>query len=173
MEVGHDTVSAGQWNDHSFTLGEEVTIDREVIMEAPVKSCCSWDTTLSVKPTVQVESVHHWEDGVPLCLCTNLGQMSWGEGKHQYGIHSEVQLDLHVPSGQKVAEAIHQKHFPAWLVCDNQVILLQMEKHSLEACGGCCEILQADHLKGLVVHLHNECPTIQVCVEFFTTIYDG
>ena len=24
-----------------------------------------------------------------------------------------------------------------------------------------------------MVCLHNECPSIQVCVEFFTTIYDG
>ena len=24
-----------------------------------------------------------------------------------------------------------------------------------------------------MVHLHNECPSIQVCMEFFTTIYDG
>ena len=24
-----------------------------------------------------------------------------------------------------------------------------------------------------MVHLHNECPFIQVCVEFFTTIYNG
>ena len=28
MEVSHDTVSAGQWNDHSFTLGKDVSIDR-------------------------------------------------------------------------------------------------------------------------------------------------
>ena len=50
-------------------------------MEAPVKSCCSGDTTLSVRPTIQGESVYHREDGVPLCLCTNLGQASRGEGK--------------------------------------------------------------------------------------------
>ena len=24
-----------------------------------------------------------------------------------------------------------------------------------------------------MVHLHNECPSVQVCVEFLTTIYDG
>ena len=24
-----------------------------------------------------------------------------------------------------------------------------------------------------MVHLHDECPSVQVCVEFFTTIYDG
>ena len=24
-----------------------------------------------------------------------------------------------------------------------------------------------------MVHLHNECPTVQVCMEFFTTIYNG
>ena len=24
-----------------------------------------------------------------------------------------------------------------------------------------------------MVHLHDECPSIHVCVEFFTTIYDG
>ena len=54
----------------------------EFIMEAPVKSCHSGDMTLSVGLTIQGESVHHQEDGVPLCLCTNLGQTSWGEGKH-------------------------------------------------------------------------------------------
>ena len=27
MEVYEDTVSAGWWNDHSFTLGEEVAVD--------------------------------------------------------------------------------------------------------------------------------------------------
>ena len=48
-----------------------------------------------------------------------------------------------------------------------------MEQHPLEVCRGHCEILQADHLKGLMVCLHNECPSIQVHVEFFTTIYDG
>ena len=82
MEVGHDTISAGWWNDHSFTLGKDVSIDREFIMEAPVKSCHSGDMTLSVGPTIQGESVHHQEDGVPLCLCTDLGQTSQGEGKH-------------------------------------------------------------------------------------------
>ena len=62
----------------------------EFVTEAPVKSCHSGDTTLSVRPTIQSEPVHCQEDGVLLCLCTNLGQASWGEGKHQYGIHSEV-----------------------------------------------------------------------------------
>ena len=32
---------------------------------------------------------------------------------------------------------------------------------------------QADHLEGLMVHLHDECPSVQVCMEFFTAIYDG
>ena len=27
MEVSHDTVSAGWWNDHSFTLGKDVSIN--------------------------------------------------------------------------------------------------------------------------------------------------
>ena len=96
-----------------------------------------------------------------------------GEGKHQYGIHLEVQLDLGVGPGRKVAEGISQKHFLAWSVCDDQVILLQTEEHPLEVCGGHCEILQADHLEGLVVHLHDECPPIQVCMELFTAIYNG
>ena len=59
MEVYHDIVSAGWWNDHSFTLGEEVSIDGELISEAPVESGRSGDTTLSVRPTIQGESVHH------------------------------------------------------------------------------------------------------------------
>ena len=59
MEVCHNIVSAGQWNDHSFALGQDVTVNGEFIMEAPVKSCCSGDTTLSVGPTIQGESVHH------------------------------------------------------------------------------------------------------------------
>ena len=128
---------------------------------------------MSVRPAVQGESVHCREDGVPFCLCTDLGQMSQGEGKHQYGIHSEVQLDLSVCSGWEMAEGICQKHFSAWSVCDDQVILLQTEEHPLEACRGRCEILQADHLEGLMVCLHNKCPTIQVCMELFTTIYNG
>ena len=66
MEVCHDIVSAGWWNDHSFTLGEEVTINGEFITEAPVESGCSGDTTLSVRPTIQGESVHHQEDGGPI-----------------------------------------------------------------------------------------------------------
>ena len=41
----------------------------------------------------------------------------------------------------EAAEGIHQKHFSAWPVCYDQVILLQMEEHSLEACRGHCEIL--------------------------------
>ena len=48
-----------------------------------------------------------------------------------------------------------------------------MEEHSLELCRGHCEILQADHLEGLVVCLHDKCPSVQVCMEFLTTIYDG
>ena len=79
MEVYHDTVSAGWWNDHLFTLGEEVTIDGELISEAPVESGRSGDTTLSVRPTIQGESVHCQEDGVPLHLCCYLGEMSLGE----------------------------------------------------------------------------------------------
>ena len=90
MEVCHDIVSAGQWDEHLFTLGEEVTINGEFITEAPVKSCCSGDMTLSVRPTIQGESVHHQEDGVLLSLCSNLGQTSRGKGKHRYGINSEV-----------------------------------------------------------------------------------
>ena len=82
MEVCHNIVSAGQWNNHSFTLGEEVTINGELVSEAPVESGCSGDMTLSVRPTVQGEVVHHREDGVPLSLCSNLGEMSRGEGKH-------------------------------------------------------------------------------------------
>ena len=140
MEVCHNVVSAGWWNDHPFTLGQDVTINGEFVTEAPVKSCCSGDTTLSVRPTIQGESVHHQKDGVPLCLCTNLGQMSQGEGKHQYGIDSEVQLDLGVCFGWEVAEGISHKHFSTWLVHDDQVILLQTEEHPLEACRGCCEI---------------------------------
>ena len=140
MEVCHDIIFAGWWNDHSFTLGEEVTVDGEFITEAPVKSCRSGDTTLSVRPSIQGESVHHQEDGVPLCLCSDLGQTYQGEGKHQYGIHLEVQWDLGVHSGWEAAEGICQKHFSAWLVRDDQVILLQMEEHPLEACRGCCEI---------------------------------
>ena len=135
-------------------------------MEAPVKSCHSGDMTLSVRPTIQDESVHCQEDGIPLCFCTNLGQTSWDEGEHQYGIHSEVQLDLSVGPGRKVAEDISQKHFLAWFVCDDQVILLQTKEHPLEAGGGGCEILQADHLEGFVVCLHDECPTIRYVWNF-------
>ena len=62
----------------------------EFVTEAPVESGCSGDATLSVGPTVQGESVHHREDGLPLSLCCDLGKTSWGEGKHQYGINSEV-----------------------------------------------------------------------------------
>ena len=69
-----------------------------------------------------------------------------------------------------MAEGICQKHFLAWSVCYDQVILLQTEEHSLELCRGRCEIFQADHLKGLVVCFHDECLPIQVCMEFFTTI---
>ena len=82
MEVCHDTVSAGQWNDHLFTLGEEVTVNGELVSEAPVKSGCSGDTTLSVRPTIQGKPVHCREDGVSLSLCCNLGEMSLGEGIH-------------------------------------------------------------------------------------------
>ena len=51
-------------------------------MEAPVESGHSGDKTLSVRPIIQGESVHCREDGVPLCLCCNLGETSWGEGIH-------------------------------------------------------------------------------------------
>ena len=71
-----------------------------------------------------------------------------------------------------MAEGICQKHFLAWSVCYDQVILLQTEEHSLELCGGHCEIFQADHLEGLMVSFHDECPSVQICMEFFTTIYD-
>ena len=47
------------------------------------------------------------------------------------------------------------------------------EEHPLEACRDCCEILQADHLEGLVVCLYDECPPIQVHMQLFTAIYDG
>ena len=50
----------------SFTLGEEVTINGEFVMEAPVESGHSGDTTLSVRPTIQGESMHHRGDGVPI-----------------------------------------------------------------------------------------------------------
>ena len=108
-----------------------------------------------------------------LCLLSDLGQASRGEGIHRYGIYSEVQLDLCVGPGWEVTEGIHQKHFLAWPVRDDQVILLQAEEHPLESCRGHYEIFQADHLEGLVIHLHNECPPIQVCMELFTAIYNS
>ena len=58
VEVYHDAVSARWWDDHFFTLGEEVTVNGEFISEAPVKSGCSGDTTLSVRPTIQGKPVH-------------------------------------------------------------------------------------------------------------------
>ena len=58
MEVCHNIVSAGWWNDHSFTLGEVVTVNGEFVTEAPVESGHSGDMTLSVGPTIQGESVH-------------------------------------------------------------------------------------------------------------------
>ena len=79
MEVYHDAVSAGWWNDHLFTLGEEVAIDGELVSEAPVESGHSGDMTLSVRPNIQGELVHHREDGVPLHLCCYLGETSLGE----------------------------------------------------------------------------------------------
>ena len=39
-------------------------------------------------------------------------------------------------SGWEMAEGICQKHFLAWSVCYDQVVLLQMEEHSLESCRG-------------------------------------
>ena len=51
-------VSAGWWNDHSFTLGEEVAVDGEFVTEAPVESGHSEDMTLSVRPTIQGKPVH-------------------------------------------------------------------------------------------------------------------
>ena len=88
MEVCHDAVSAGWWNDHLFTLGEEVTVNGELVSEAPVESGRSGDTTLSVRPTVQGKPVHCREDGVSLCLSCNLGETSLGEGIDRYGIDS-------------------------------------------------------------------------------------
>ena len=60
MEVYHYTVSAGWWNDHLFTLGEEVTVDGELILEAPVESGHSGGHDLVCQATtIQGESVHH------------------------------------------------------------------------------------------------------------------
>ena len=58
VEVYHDAVSAQWWDDHSFTLGEEVAINGELVLEAPVKSGCSGDMTLSIMPTIQGKPVH-------------------------------------------------------------------------------------------------------------------
>ena len=135
-------------------------------MEAPVESCHSGDTALLIRPAIQGESVHCQEDGVSLCLLSDLGQASRGEGIHRYGVYLEVQLDLCVSPGWEVTEGIHQKHFLACPVCDDQVILLQVEEHPLESYGGCYEIFQADHLEGLVIHLHDECPPIHICMNF-------
>ena len=60
------------------------------VMEAPVESGHSGYTTLSVGPTIQGESVHCQENGVPLSLWSDLGETSWGEGKHRYSVDSEV-----------------------------------------------------------------------------------
>ena len=86
MEVCHNIVSAGWWNDHSFTLGEEVTIDGEFITEAPVGIWLLCGHNLVYQANHPGESVHCQENGGPC----NFGEMSWGEGKHQYSIDSEV-----------------------------------------------------------------------------------
>ena len=142
-------------------------------MEIPVKSGGPGETSTSVWPTIQSQSVHCQEDEVLLGLCPNLGQAAPGEGGHRYGIDSEVQLDLHVGPGRKVAEGISQKHFLDWPVCDYHVILLKSEEHPLEMCRGHYEILQADHFQQFVVHLNDECPPVQVHMEFLTAIYNG
>ena len=87
VEVYHDAVSARWWDDHSFTLGEEVAIDGELVSEAPVKSGCSGDMTLSLRPTIQGKPVHCQEDWIPLCLSCNLGEMSLGEGIDGDGVN--------------------------------------------------------------------------------------
>ena len=69
-------------------LVREVAIDRELISEAPVKSGCSGDMTLSVRPTIQGKPVHCQEDGILLHLSCNLGEMSLGEGIDGDGIDS-------------------------------------------------------------------------------------
>ena len=79
------SVKDGGMTTH-LPLGEEVTINGELISEAPVESGRSGDTTLSVRPTVQGKPVHHQEDGVSLSLCCNLGETSLGQGEHRYGI---------------------------------------------------------------------------------------
>ena len=126
-----------------------------------------------VRPSIQGESVHCGEDQALLCFLSYLGQASQGEGIHGYGIYPEVQLDFCVGPGWEMTEGIHQEHLLTWPVCDDQVLLLQSEEHPLKSCRGCYEILQADHLEGLVVCLHNKCPAIQVCMELFTAINYG
>ena len=82
-------------------------------------------------------------------LCPNLGQVAPGEGRHGYGIDSEVQLDLCVGPGRKMTEGISQKHFLAWPVCDYHVVMLKSEEHPLDMCRGCYEILQANYFQQL------------------------
>ena len=156
-----------------FTFQEQLILDRKFISEVPKEPGCIGDMTLYFRPTIQGQSVNSGEDGITFCLCSDLGQAAPSEGRHGYAIHSENQLDLHVGSRRMLAKGISQEYVLAWSVCDDHVILLKSKEHPLQPGRGSCQILQADLLQGFVVSFNNKCPTIQVCMELLTAIYDG
>ena len=170
MEVCHNIVSAGQWNDHSFhPWWGGSTIDEEFVTEAPVESGRSGDTTLSVRPN------HSGWVSAP--------SRGWGPIEVSAAIlvrHLGDKANIDMASTQRsnlisvlvldgrAAKGICQKHFSAWPVHYDQVILLQMEEHSLESCRGpLWRFFRLIISRGLVVCLHDECPSVQVCMEFF------
>ena len=110
VEICHDAVSAGQWNYHSFSLEKEFILNGDVISEVPLKSGGSGDTSTSVWPTIQGQSVGlltgwslteslplswsgsswwrwtwiwHWLWGPAGSLCWSWKEDNWG---HQLGV---------------------------------------------------------------------------------------
>ena len=80
VEIIHDGVSARQWYDHSFAFHEQVILDGKPISEVPVISGNPGDTSTSIWPTIQGQSVDCQQDEILLCLCSDLGHRAPGEG---------------------------------------------------------------------------------------------
>ena len=91
MEVCHDIVSAGWWNDHSVHPWSGCHHWWKVCHGSSSKILLLWEHNLVCQGNRSRVSLCTIERmGVPLCLCSNLGQMSSrGEGKHWYGIDLE------------------------------------------------------------------------------------
>ena len=137
MEVHEDAVSAGRWNDHSFTLGEEVTRQWIARLGNSSRIWPLWGTRPCLSGQLfRVSRCTIERMGSHCVSAAILVRHLWENAKVDMALTRRSNLISVFVLDRRRLRAIRQKHFLAWSVRYDQVILLQTEEHSLGVVQG-------------------------------------